>query len=1090
MTIPAEDRPLAVESPGDRKVHFTTCYMCACRCGIKVTVEDGRVRFIQGTRGHPVNDGVLCAKGSAGHHEAVLAGEAAQAAAAQAGRRARQRRVRGNRMGRGARDRRGAPCADSRDRSEAARVLHRPRPDAGADRVCGRSSSARPTGPRTAAFARSTWRRPDFTRSATRSGNSARRTGTAPSIFVLWGVAEDHSSNPIKIGLDKLKRRGAKFVSINPVRTGYSAIADEWVPVRPGTDGLLALAIVHVLLTDGTHRLRIPRALHECAVARRPGAGICRATGCSRAMPTGQPAGLRRARRQASIGELGPTDQAGAVRRPATLPDGRTVKTVLALAAERYLGVDMRRRRWPSACGSAGGDDRRASRAKWRTSRSSETIELPIAWTDAWGRRHDKVVGRPVAMYAMRGVSAHSNGFQTCRALHFIQMLLGALDGPGNFRARAPYPKPIPPQQLPATRPCAPDMPLARPPLGFPMRPGRSRDRRRRPAAAHRQGVFVGIAARRARPHAHGHRQRGGRRSLSDRHAAAVHGEHGVEFGDEHGGHARHARARKTDGSYKIPFVIVADAFASETVAFADLVLPDTTYLERYDAISLLDRPISEPDAPADAIRHPVVAARSRCAAVAGRAGRTRVAARVSRVHQRGRRRASSATTAISSSASSGRRASDSSPDGAATDGDNRCVGAPNPRQWEAYIENQSYFAYHAARANAVASLRQPPATSNSRKTSGFISEVEPIVMQLCSRAAAEIPAGGAGRIRRAAAARTRRTARGWRAISIRCRSGTRRSRCSERPIARRRLSVARADATADGDVSLVGCAERVAAADHCRQRAVHERRNRGENLASPTATGRGSSRTTASCVAASARWKASSPTRCGRGTRSASRPARGVSRRMRRRRRRGFLLNHLICRAPAAVPASRTAHHQFGSGHRPGGVVRPARAHHEVRGAARPGRPSAQFEALPARRHAAPPPCCAGADVKLGLVIDLDTCVGCHACATACKEWNGASAICGPLSDYDPYGAEPSGVWFNRVRHYEVGQYPAQQDDQLPDVVPALRGRGLRQRLSHGRLVQARRRHRARRPGQVHGLQPLRVGVPLRRARARRGSG
>ena len=43
-------------------------------------------------------------------------------------------------------------------------------------------------------------------------------------------------------------------------------------------------------------------------------------------------------------------------------------------------------------------------------------------------------------------------------------------------------------------------------------------------------------------------------------------------------------------------------------VAYADLVLPDTTYLERYDCISLLDRPISEADGPADAIRQPVVA--------------------------------------------------------------------------------------------------------------------------------------------------------------------------------------------------------------------------------------------------------------------------------------------------------------------------------------------------------------------------------------------------------------------------------------------------------------------------------------------------
>jgi anaerobic selenocysteine-containing dehydrogenase len=42
-------------------------------------------------------------------------------------------------------------------------------------------------------------------------------------------------------------------------------------------------------------------------------------------------------------------------------------------------------------------------------------------------------------------------------------------------------------------------------------------------------------------------------------------------------------------------------------VAFADLVLPDTTYLERHDCISLLDRPISDADAAADAIRTPVV---------------------------------------------------------------------------------------------------------------------------------------------------------------------------------------------------------------------------------------------------------------------------------------------------------------------------------------------------------------------------------------------------------------------------------------------------------------------------------------------------
>jgi Fe-S-cluster-containing dehydrogenase component len=56
----------------------------------------------------------------------------------------------------------------------------------------------------------------------------------------------------------------------------------------------------------------------------------------------------------------------------------------------------------------------------------------------------------------------------------------------------------------------------------------------------------------------------------------------------------------------------------------------------------------------------------------------------------------------------------------------------------------------------------------------------------------------------------------------------------------------------------------------------------------------------------------------------------------------------------------------------------------------------------------------------KLGLVIDLDTCVGCHACAVACKQWNEGGSF-GPLPDADPYGKEPLGVWFNRVHTYEV---------------------------------------------------------------------
>lgn len=63
----------------------------------------------------------------------------------------------------------------------------------------------------------------------------------------------------------------------------------------------------------------------------------------------------------------------------------------------------------------------------------------------------------------------------------------------------------------------------------------------------------------------------------------------------------------------------------------------------------------------------------------------------------------------------------------------------------------------------------------------------------------------------------------------------------------------------------------------------------------------------------------------------------------------------------------------------------------------------------------------------KLGLVIDLDICVGCHACAVNCKEWN-SGGHAAPLTDKNPYGAEPIGVWFNRIHTFEVsgGEEPS----------------------------------------------------------------
>ena len=63
---PAEGDGVETSPSVSDSVAKTTCYMCACRCGIDVHMKDGKVRYISGNKDHPVNRGVLCGKGSAG----------------------------------------------------------------------------------------------------------------------------------------------------------------------------------------------------------------------------------------------------------------------------------------------------------------------------------------------------------------------------------------------------------------------------------------------------------------------------------------------------------------------------------------------------------------------------------------------------------------------------------------------------------------------------------------------------------------------------------------------------------------------------------------------------------------------------------------------------------------------------------------------------------------------------------------------------------------------------------------------------------------------------------------------------------------
>jgi anaerobic selenocysteine-containing dehydrogenase len=102
-----------------------------------------------------------------------------------------------------------------------------------------------------------------------------------------------------------------------------------------------------------------------------------------------------------------------------------------------------------------------------------QKIELPIAWTDSWGKRHDSVTGNPVAFHAMRGLAAHSNGFQTIRALAILMSLAGHHRPARRFSAQGTLPACRAAQRPPAQGPEAvkPDTPLDGAPLGWPESP-------------------------------------------------------------------------------------------------------------------------------------------------------------------------------------------------------------------------------------------------------------------------------------------------------------------------------------------------------------------------------------------------------------------------------------------------------------------------------------------------------------------------------------------------------------------------------------------------------------------------------------------
>ena len=418
---------------------------------------------------------------------------------------------------------------------------------------------------------------------------------------MLFGVAEDHDSNPIKMGLGKLKKRGARVIGVNPIRTGYNAIADDWVGITPGTDGLFILSLIHCLMKAGRIDLDYLARYTDAPVLlnsdpKSPEFGLQLRNADGKALVVDR-----------KTGKLTPFDQPGV--RPDLAATYRTAgithRPVFHQMAEQYLGEDYTPEAVAERCGIPA-PRIRAIAAELARVAFDEAFELEHAWTDFRGEHHKTMTGRPVSFHAMRGISAHANGFQTCRALHVLQIILGTVEVPGGFRFKPPYPKPATAHPKPHCK-ATPDAPLDGPHLGFVQGPDDLALRADgSPARIDKAFTWENPMS------AHGLMHM----VISNAHAGDPYkidtlfmymANMSWNSSMNPGGVMEMLTDTDENGDYVIPRIIYSDAYSSEMVAYADLILPDTTYLERHDCISLLDRPISEADAAADAIRWPVV---------------------------------------------------------------------------------------------------------------------------------------------------------------------------------------------------------------------------------------------------------------------------------------------------------------------------------------------------------------------------------------------------------------------------------------------------------------------------------------------------
>jgi len=237
--------------------------------------------------------------------------------------------------------------------------------------------------------------------------------------MILWGHNPEATWIPHAKRVLEAQRRGARLIVIDPRKTGIASKADLWVPVRPGTDGALALGFIHLMIAEDMYDEEFARDWSNGPLLVREDTGdflreadLIEGGDAGRYVALDEATGEPVAYDSSSLGfsSLGEPDLLAVTpslrgKQTLKLATGDEIEAVTAFSLLADLAAPF----------------------------TPERVE-ELTWTPASiVREAAQMIGRhgPVAYYPYNGLEQQSNAMQTNRAVCIMYTLTGSYDAPG-----------------------------------------------------------------------------------------------------------------------------------------------------------------------------------------------------------------------------------------------------------------------------------------------------------------------------------------------------------------------------------------------------------------------------------------------------------------------------------------------------------------------------------------------------------------------------------------------------------------------------------------------------------------------------------